>query len=257
FAQDFTFKFKKDKTYRYGMTSATAITQEVMGKEMKINVNSDIIYHLNVRDVNSQGDITFVAAIDSSKQTVHNPMKDTTIVGGESIGKRVELKISKEGKKLSATVLDSIAVNPMGGSDQRLQAFREHQLDASASAKAGSTWNAATIDTVNQSGLKLVVDSKTVCTVKGKESKAGHDCVVVEYTGTMKLDGKGAMMGMNMTAEGNGKIAGTFYFDTVAGVVINDDSKTDLDMTIATTGQQQMVIPVTQTVKMTRTLLGN
>ncbi|HLP17917.1 MAG TPA: hypothetical protein VK470_16760, partial [Bacteroidota bacterium] len=47
FAQDFTFKFKKDKTYRYGMTSATAITQEVMGKEMKINVNSDIIYHLN------------------------------------------------------------------------------------------------------------------------------------------------------------------------------------------------------------------
>ncbi len=256
-AQELTFKYSTGKTYRYGLVSATSITQEMMGQEMKMAVNSNLVYHLDIEKVNAEGDITYIGAIDSSTQSLKSPMKDTTIVGGAVIGKRIRTTISKEGKILAKEILDSMIIIPMGGGDQRAQTFREHQLDASKPAVAGSQWTSINIDTMIQSGIKMIANSKTTCTVKRKEKKASHDCIVIEYTGTIKINGEGNMMGMSMTADGKGKIKGKFYFDPVQGVVVSDDNKMDLNTTIGTNGQQPMTIPIKQSMKTTRTLLEN
>jgi hypothetical protein len=63
------------------------------------------------------------------------------------------------------------------------------------------------------------------------------------------------MMGMDVFIEGKGKLRGTIYFDDKAGLVVKEEGQNDTDLTAAITGQQNMTIPMTQSAKVTRTLM--
>jgi hypothetical protein len=62
------------------------------------------------------------------------------------------------------------------------------------------------------------------------------------------------MQGMEFFIDGSGKINGTIYFDAKAGLVVYEETNSDGETNMALTGEQQMIIPITQVTKTVRTL---
>ena len=53
-----------------------------------------------------------------------------------------------------------------------------------------------------------------------KKRRPARPCVKITYTGTMAIEGKGSMMGMEIFTEGKGTMSGTLYFDPSAGITV-------------------------------------
>ena len=62
-------------------------------------------------------------------------------------------------------------------------------------------------------------------------------------------------MGMQMVMEGDGDTKGEFLYDEKERMYQSGTSETNMDMTIAMTGAQNMTIPMTQLIKMKITRL--
>jgi len=257
FAQDsykLEYKFQKGKTYRYSHISNSNITQEMMGKEMKMTNASDMTIRVAVDDLTKEGNIALVISVDSAKNTTKSPMMDTTMILNNIIGKRTKITFSKTGAVLSREVIDTIKnEGMMGGGSQRGMAQITRLPEKEV--KAGEKWNSTTVDTIESMGGKIVHLSNVEYMLGGKEKKQNHDCLKIDYTGTSSDTGKMMMNGMELFVEGNGKVKGTVYFDPKLGLIVLDESTTDNDQTMAITGQQNMTIPMSVTSKSTKTLL--
>jgi hypothetical protein len=71
----------------------------------------------------------------------------------------------------------------------------------------------------------------------------------------LTITGSGKMMGMEFFMEGSGTVKGAYFFDAKAGLMIADENDTNFDMTMAATGQQNITIPISQSMKLTQTLV--
>jgi hypothetical protein len=105
-------------------------------------------------------------------------------------------------------------------------------------------------------GGKMVSRTKMDYTVITEAVCEGRSCLQIGFKGEIGIDGKGSMMGMDLFMEGKGKVTGTLMFDPAQGIVVQESSVTDTDMTAAVTGQQNMTIPITANVKLSRRLLS-
>ena len=257
FAQDsykIEYKFQKGKTYRFNHTSNSNITQEMMGKEMKMTNASDMTIRVAVDNITKEGNFGLVVSVDSAKNTTKSPMMDTTMVLSNLIGKRTKITVSKIGAVLSREVIDTIKNEGMvGGGSQRGMAQITRLPEKEV--KIGEKWNSTTIDTVESMGGKIYHTSNIEYTLSGKEKKQNHDCLKIDYTGTTSDTGKMMMNGMELFVEGSGKVKGIMYFDYKLGITIVDDATTDNEQTMAITGQQNMTIPMSVTSKSIKTLL--
>lgn len=248
------YKFQKGKTYRYSHVSNSNITQEMMGKEMKMTNASDMTLRVVVDNVASDGNTTLIISVDSAKNTTKSPMMDTTMVLNNLIGKRTKLTMSKIGDVISREVIDTVKNEGMMGSgSQRGMASITKLPDTET--KFGEKWKSTTVDTVESMGGKIVHSSNVEFTLIGKEKKQNRDCLKIDYTGTSTDTGKMMMGGMELFVEGNGKVKGTFYFDHQSGLTILDESSSENEQTMAVTGQQNMTIPVSISSKSVKTLL--
>ncbi|MBA4311582.1 MAG: hypothetical protein C0417_03020 [Chlorobiaceae bacterium] len=257
FAQDsykLEYKFQKGKTYRFNHISNSNITQEMMGKEMKMTNASNMTIRVAVDDLSKEGNIALIVSVDSAKNTTKSPMMDTTMILNNIIGKRTKITVSKIGAVLSREVIDTIKnEGMMGGGSQRgmaqLTKLPEREV------KIGEKWNSTTIDTIESMGGKIFHTSNIEYTLSGKEKKQNHDCLKIDYTATTSDTGKMMMNGMELFVEGGGKVKGIIYFDIKLGMTVVDESTTDNEQTMAITGQQNMTIPMSISSKSTKTLL--
>jgi len=248
------YKFQKGKTYRYSHITNSNITQEMMGKEMKMTNASDMTMRVVVDSVASDGNTALIVSVDSAKNTTKSPMMDTTMILNNIIGKRTKITVSKIGAILSREVIDTIKnEGKMGGGSQRGMASPTKLPDKEV--KVGEKWNSTTVDTIESMGGKIVHTSNVEYTLGGKEKKQNHDCLKIDYTGTSSDTGKMMMNGMELFVEGTGKVKGTVYFDHKLGLIVLDESTSDNEQTMAITGQQNMTIPMSVTSKSTKTLL--
>lgn len=250
------YKFQKGKTYRYRSVSAGNMTQEMMGKEMKMTNGSTMVTRTAVENVLPDGNIVLVASADSATIYSKSQMMDTTVVLNTLIGKRTRIVLSKLGKVLSREIIDSVKQeSPFGGGNQRGMVTVTKLPDKEV--KVGETWKDVLIDTIESMGGKIYRMSTLQFTLSGKEDKLGHNCLKIDYSGTISDTGKMAMGGMELYLEGGGKIKGTMYFDPRLGVTVFDEMTSDTEETMAVTGQQNMTIPMSQSMKTTRVLLGD
>ena len=120
----------------------------------------------------------------------------------------------------------------------------------------GEKWHITTTDSVDMMGGKMVTTGEIDYTLAGKEQRLGHECLKIAFTGKTVVAGKGKMMGMEIFTEGTGKLTGTFFFDCSRGLSVAEEGASDSEMTAAITGQQNMTIPISQSVKSTRTLVS-
>jgi hypothetical protein len=247
------YKFEKGKTYRYHMESKGVSTQEMMGREMKVDNASDMVVKMVGEDVLSSKDAVLIVSAESATTTVKSPMKDTTMVLSQLIGKRSKFVVSPKGKILNREVIDSIKMEGVRSMGAR-EMMKTHELPAEP-VSAGATWKAAWTDTMEAMGGKLITTYANEYTLAGTQTVGKHDCVTITFTGKITITGSGKMMGMEFFMEGSGTSKGVRCFDAAAGLAISDEADTNIDMTMAATGQQNMTIPMTQTAKSKQTLM--
>lgn len=248
------YKFAPGKTYQYKSVSEGTIIQEMMGQEMKMDNSSAMTVSLTTDNVAQDGAMTLVTKLVEGLTKVKNPMMDTTIAMTDMIGKRMKVRVKTDGTVLGREIVDSVeSEGRMRGMGQR-EAVRFHILPAKP-VKNGDTWSSTFVDTMDNMGGKIVNSVNSSYTVVGSETKNGAKCLKVDYAGTITIEGSGTMQGMDIYIEGGGKVNGTMYFDPTKGMVVQDESTTETESTIAVTGQQNMTIPMSQKAKTVQTLL--
>ncbi len=244
------------KAYLYDDVARTAMTQEMAGQEMKINTAVTMISRASVQARETDGSLVIITSLDSLVVASKSPRRDTTMVMTDMIGKRNKVVLSPVGKVLAREVIDSVT-SP--GSMARGAAMREvvryHQLPEEPVA-VGAKWTKSVVDSNEGMGGKIVSTATVEYQLAGVEEKAGHACLRITYAGDMTIEGKGAMMGMEIFTEGRGTTSGTWFFDPKGGYTVAEDARIETDMTAAMTGQQTMTIPITQSTTVTRMLRG-
>lgn len=254
-----TFGMKKGQRLVYKMKTSTEQSMEMMGREMSSSVTGFTVMHLDVEDVNKAGDITFVYALDSMQTKVKNAMMgmDSTFTNPPGlIGKRTRQIINATGKKLSSVVLDSVKLS---GVMAQVSGGRQNNANlielAGKEIKTGESWTSERTDTLNQAGGKMLVTSSTTYTVGSEVDTLGHKCVRLMTKGKATIKGEGAQMGAKLFFEGSGPTTGVVYFAPKEGLLVAMTSDSDLEMTIAVTGPQNMTIPQTTATKISLALV--
>jgi len=258
-AYKLVYRMQKGQRLIYKMTMSNETSAEMMGQEMQSSSEGENFMHCEVEEVGKDGKITMVYAIDSLRTHVksQNPPIDSTFRNPEGlIGKRTRQVINAHGKKLHSAVVDSVKLSgmfaQMGGGQQsalRLVELPEKEV------KIGDTWNVSTPDTLQQGGNKFVVTPNLTYTVAGEVDTLGYKCVRLNYKGTTAIKGEGKNMGMNLFIEGEGPNQGTAYFASKEGLLVAMLGSSDLEMTIALTGQMSMTIPQSISTKLALTLV--
>ena len=118
-AQSLQYKFAKGKTYVYSTVSSANITQEMGGQEMKMSNANRFTLRAVVDDLKN-GSATLIVSADSAVSSSKNPMRDTTMVLTNIIGKRMKIGVSKTGEILSREIIDTVQYQgPSRGAAQR------------------------------------------------------------------------------------------------------------------------------------------
>lgn len=259
YAQDtykLQYNFEKGKTYLYRIEATTDMTQEMMGQEMKFNTISNNVARFNIENTSDDGSADIIFSLDSAFVKSNIRGRDTTFNLDDMVGKKIKMNVSKLGELNSYTVIDSILDNnrTMSIAQESKNFFR---VLNGKDIKVGDKWNTTQIDTIDNMGGKIVSNIDFEYTLTGIEEKLGHQCFKIPFTATIKIEGKGNMRGMDLFIEGNGKSSGTAYLDAKTGMNVYIESSVDNEMTVASTGQQTMTIPISQSTKNIITLIGD
>lgn len=247
------YNFKEGNTYLFSEVTGNDITQEMMGNEMKIKSDSRTVTRI-VSEKNSDNNIVIIVSMDSAISHTKMPMMDTTMVLDQVINKKMRWTISKKGELLEKEMIDSL--NPENqmlrmGQKELMQLFILPEKEVSV----GEKWNINKVDTVDMMGGTTLLTSEMEFTLSGSEEKMGYNVLKIPYTSKIIIEGKGKMMGFEFFLEGSGNAKGELYFNPDEGLPVYSEAEQTFDVTMAATGDQNMIIPINQVMKTTRTLV--
>jgi hypothetical protein len=250
-----TYRLAKDHAYRFADTMTVKSSQEMMGQEMKTSSTIFTRTKLVPSEVKADGSTVLTVSAEAMSMTVKNARMDTTMIPTEMIGKRTLLTISKLGETLKREVIDTVKQGGMGATTGRQDMVRLHLMPAKA-VKIGDTWQSTKPDTMPMpSGGQMITVATGDFTLLAKEPKMGLECLKISYTGKVTITGKWSQNGMDFFIEGSGTTGGTYFVDASTGLPVVEDSKTDVESTVAITGAQSMTVPGSQSAVTHRMLL--
>jgi len=251
------YRLQKGQRLKYQTNVKVDQSMEMMGQEMTTAIESASLLNVEVENVDKDGNTTIVLAVDSFSTHIKNSQIDTTFKNPEGlVGKRMRQVISGHGKKISSAVIDSVKLAGMlaqlGGQQSSLNLIElpDHEV------KPGDTWSVSKTDTMKQGADgKAIVSPNHTYTIGAEVDTLGYHCIRISYTGTVSVKGEGKNMGMNYFAEGEGPSSGTVYFAPKEGLLIAAINNSDIEMTIALTGQMSMTIPQSTSTRTAVTLV--
>ncbi|HEX7573644.1 MAG TPA: hypothetical protein VF514_11160 [Bacteroidota bacterium] len=248
------YKLEKGKVYRFADTTFVKSSQEMMGQEMKSTSTVLATTRLVPAEIRADGSTVLTISPDLMSISVKNARMDTTMILKDAIGKRTRLTISKLGETISREVIDTMKLSGMAAASGRQDMVRLH-LMPSKPVTIGEKWTATKPDTADAMGGRMVTVSTGDFTLLAKERKLGVECLKISYAGKLTISGKGSMNGADFFVEGTGTTSGTYFMDIATGMPVWEDSKYDMESTVALTGAQNMTIPSSTSVTAHRTLL--
>jgi hypothetical protein len=244
-----TYNLKKGQNYAYENKMNMDINQEMMGQEINMTTDITTSSKFSVDKVSAK-EITILQSYGEIKTHIKSPMFDSTIVSKDLEGKNITLVIKPNGEKIKSEMPDSLKAELSGLSgNSRLIKYPENSINF------GEKWKESLNDTIDQMGGKINSVSDIEYTFVKIEKKNNHECYQLTVTGDMTLSGKFTQMGMEMYLEGKGKISGTIYIDIKTGMIIYEEDQTEINSNISVTGQENMVIPMSQKMNTTKTLI--
>lgn len=251
------YKFEKAQTLRYAFKAQSETIQEMMGSEQTSNTESDATLKLTSNGMTDDGNLSFNLVYEALTLHLSSAMVDTTFSNPEGlIGKRVQKTIAPNGDQLASVELDTIKLPFMVGQGISSQQEILQNLPTTP-LQAGETVTATDVDSVSRFGGTVVLKTSTKYTLQGTEEKLGYSCLKIKYGTTLNMEGNGTIQGMKFFVEGDGDIDGTMYFAPEEGILVSTESQMDLESTAAITGQMNMTIPITQSIKSSLNLLAD
>ena len=246
---------------KYEISTDLDQTMEMMGNEMNFATQVVNFISEKINQVDKAGTISVSMTYDSVEFNTTNPQikaaegKIQEMLGNFK-GKEINSKISEQGKILESSSPDSLIP------DQMRQIFSSEQTFSALypefpqqPVKIGDSWDVEKTTPISAGGFEMKITTKNKYTLLGKEKQDQATFLKIKFTGSVQFDGKGEQMGMQMVMEGDGDTKGEFLYYEKEGMYQSGTSETNMDMTIAMTGAQNMTIPMTQLIKMKITRL--
>jgi hypothetical protein len=255
-AQSYELKydFQEGKTYLFSENTENDLTQSMMGNEMKIKSITRNFIRVTAEDETSRGTLLNVS-LDSAYASISMPMKDTSYNIDQLIGKRISILLSPEGEVLEREIIDTVDVEGDLTHQGNREAIQFLKFLPDKKVSVGESWIVNHVDTVAIMGGGTTMTSEMEFTVAGTEERDGYNVLKIPFTGKIMIEGEGSMMGFKFFIEGSGTNSGDFYFAPEEGLPIETILNQFFDITMAATGDQNMIIPITQEVKTTRKLV--
>lgn len=255
FSQEATllYNLAKGKTFVQNTKLFNTITQTMGPNEIKILMDISINAEIFVENVAENGDITVLEVLKDMTMRNVAMGRDTTLKF-DNVNERSRVAYTKEGKLISRTVLDTASIP--GLSESSRQNWMYLQLPGKK-VKVGETWSNVSTETTAKSSanpFETITNSDFKYTYAGVEAKDGKEFSKIEFDANLSVEGKGEQMGMQMFVEGTGKNKGFGLFDSSSSVVSYIEFETGIDMSISVSGQQNMSIPMSQSMKTVITL---
>ena len=249
-----TYKLEKGKTYRYAQDNIIETTQEMGGQEMKMNTDGHSVMQYVIEDVTKEGVMTVVYSYAEAKFRMKGMGRDTTMDIKDLTTASTRAEILPTGKVIKNKTADT---SKSAKSSMAMNMFANANLAIlpDKSVAVGDKWSRVSSDTTESDGGQMIYKRNLEYIVMAREKKGNHECLKIDFKGTMEITGKMKQMGMDMVLEGSGDVSGTVWFDPAAGLLIEDQNINTIEMTMALTGQAQMTIPMTQKVNSTQKLI--
>lgn len=231
------------------------MSMQMMGREMNFTTEVINLISQKINTVDKEGSLNVSFIYDSLSFSSTNPQmaqaKEKVDEVFEQIkGMEIKCTISRYGELLDVSNVDSLIpgqfkqmVNPRQTFDSFSPELPQKKVEI------GDTWTSEKTMPVESSGMKMQINSKGNYVLAGKEKIGDKELLKITYTSEMLIDGQGEQMGMKMAIEGDGEAKGHYLFDEKAGVIQDGESETQMDLTIAITGTQNMTMPMTQFIK--------
>lgn len=240
------YNFVKGKTYVQSSQITQNVTQTMGSQEMKILGELKSTNEYAVEGVENDGNATVLISVPEI--SIHSvAMGRDTTMKFKDLKDKSRVVYSITGKSLSTAKVDS---SESAKIIDQMSLGRIRTLPGK-SVKVGEKWQDQTTENRKASGSPFATDntSDIEFTLVGKEAKDGKEYFKISFSGTLTITGKGTQMGMDMFIEGTGKTEGFYYFDPKISLVVYSEDNTELDMNVAVSGQQNMTIPMNQTIK--------
>ncbi len=260
---------KKGDKFTMTSTVTQKITQNVMGMEMVIDMDVDVILGLEVSELNKE-DILFSQTYQSLKVGMSSPMQGLDVTmdsDGESndlnkplksiIGKMVLVRVSKSGEVISVEGLEDLMKDlqtaQASGADI-MQFFDEESIkknfktlfpiEYGKSYNVGDSWD---LDNEDVSDMKMSMKNKYTTTEVSKK-KFGFDVM-----SNMSMTGEQEEQGMKMEIDMSGDFKGKGEMNTSTGLIQSYEQTGEMKgiTTIAANEQMPMGMEIPMSIQMT------
>ena len=250
------YNFVKGKTYVLNTQLNNNIVQTMGGQEMKMESGINSTSEFLVENVDEKGNATILVSLKDASVASKIPAmgRDTTMKFND-LNEQTRVVITSAGKNISSASVSAGNVSMMLGSVEKFTKFI--QLPEK-SVKVGEKWSDKLVDSIKsspQSPVNLVITTDFEFSFVGTEVVDGVELTKISFTGALQINGSGNQMGMDLFVEGNGKSEGVLYFNPKSSLVVKTDTNTEMDMNIAVSGQQNMTMPMNQSMKTITTLV--
>ncbi|MFQ5706831.1 MAG: hypothetical protein ACE5HO_05235 [bacterium] len=249
------YKMEKGQTFEYAVSEVREVTQEMMGTEVTSESKTEARLKLQSEGPSKAGNLVFTMFYENFKLNLKSMRIDTVLQDPAAlIGKRTRKVITATGDQVKSIQIDTVKVNPifaqaLNNSGEFLPNLPNSEL------RIGEPVNSSDVDTTYLFGGSTVSRSDVEYTLVGPEPKSGYNCLKIAFKGTISLEGDGKFQGFDFALEGDGDIEGTLFFEPGKGLLVAAENQADLEMTAAITGQQNLTIPITQSLNSTITLV--
>ena len=238
------YKASGSAPLRYDANTTLQTVESMMGQEAKVSVKS--YQHITMTSTKAGAELLYNITVDSSRNVAILPNGDTTTTSSPSVGQIKQTTVRPDGEEISSKWLDTTFAKTQAGQTKDFGSFF-FRLPAKE-VTTGSTWTQEKVDTVATGGGEGSIFVSTVSNYKliDKQTVEGIPCVKITFTGTVGLKGATTYQGIEFAIKGTGKISGTAFFDYTNGKVVRIKGSSEQDLTMASSGQQKMTIPMTQ-----------
>ena len=243
-----TYRGDKGDVMNYRSSTKTYMVQEMMGTEVEIKTASLMEYGLKIKKINADFSLGMGITFNKFESSAESPQGSASSDAAELIGKSAGIVIAGNGKLLKKTDFDKLPPVKIAGEDvnmdtQMRELFTRLPIK---SLKIGDTWEEARKDTVQQSGLDIIVSSTTTYTLVEQTQKLDMDCLKFVGKSTLTMQGEGNQMGADLIFEGDGEGKSEVFFAHKTGTLISADSKVLMEGMVLVSGPTQMSIPLSQ-----------
>lgn len=246
--------FEKGKVYRYLDEIKVKSTQEMMGREMRMDTKIEMLSKFNVDSVLENGNYILSIEIDSMRMEISSKVMDTVISSKNVSALNRKIEIDKFGNIINKKKTDKIALGTMIMDEMMPDKFELH-IFSDKDLKIGDKWETVSYDTIDAKGTKIVSKTKVVYKLLKREKKFERDCLKIEYEAETESEGKVDMAGQELYVEGDVSTEGVFWFDNLEKLLVYEEADVTDNTTLAHTGENALIIPITQKTKLVRKLI--